>query len=69
MYNIFMDNTCAGVMKKDIMNIYEYYNKHFCGYIVRRSSFLRYLKTFDGYIIKMILTMKRGEWNGKDNKK
>lgn len=69
MYNILIDNTCAGVIEKDIMNIYEYYNKHFCGFIDRRSSFLRYLKAFDKYIIKMILGMRSGEWYEKDNKK
>lgn len=69
MYNILMNELCFGISKKDIMNVYEYYNKHFCGYTGRRSSFLRYLKTFDEYIIKMILAMRSGEWYEKDNKK
>ena len=52
---------CFDVNKKDIMSIYKYYNEHFYGYVGRRISFLRYLKAFDGYIIKMILTMRSGE--------
>lgn len=69
MYNILMNELCFGISKKDIMSIYEYYNKHFCGYTGRRASFLRYLKTFDEYIIKMILNMRSGERYEKDNKK
>lgn len=68
MYNILMNKPCNkflprfGVSKKDIMDIYEYYDAHFYGYIGRRISFLRYLKAFDKYIIKMILNMGSGEW-------
>lgn len=69
MYNILMDKSCFGVSKKGIMNIYKYYNAHFYGYIGRRMSFLRYLKAFDEYIIKMILNMGSGEWYEEINKK
>lgn len=47
--------------KKDTMGIYEYYSKYFCGYTGQCISFLRYLKAFDGYIIKMTLSMRSGE--------
>lgn len=58
-----------GMNKKDTMGVYEYYSKYFCGYTGQCISFLRYLKAFDGYIIKMILSMRSGEWCEKDNKK
>lgn len=69
LYNILMNKPCFSVSKKGIMNIYEYYNEHFYGYIGRRISFLKYLKAFDEYIIKMILNMRSGEWYEEINKK
>lgn len=75
MYNILMNEPGCMLLpyfdmnKKDTMGIYEYYSKYFCGYTGQCISFLRYLKAFDGYIIKMILSMRSGEWHEKDNKK
>lgn len=76
MYNILMNKPCNNgffqrfdASKESIMDIYKYYDAHFYGYIGKRISFLRYIKAYKPYIIKMLCNMKYGESYEKSYKK